>query len=297
MGHVALRVTDLDGAVERATSIMGLRVTGRADNRVDLTHGKERYSLQFIASDVDALDHVGFEAASPEAVAEIKLRLERAGATILSESPIDDALEAGLTFEIPAGVVFEVYTGMPKDQPDYVPSGVRPTHLGHVNMRLEDPGPSLEFLQDVLDFRFSDKINGGAFMRCNEEHHAVVFTPGVPVLHHHAWAVQSVADLARLGDCLYASGDSLVEGPVRHGIGNNVAAYFKGTGGEIIEYYTDMEQIHDDDGYVPGEWVADAANLEWYSHWTPRMPMDAFRQSGIPYSAGHLASGSAAAGN
>lgn len=282
MSHVAIRVTDLDAAVRQATSIMGLRVSDRSDDRVDLTHGQEQYSLQYLLSDENRLDHIGLEANGLEGLREIKARLDRVGTSLGATHSSCDSLEDPLTFEIPGGVPFVVHRGLPKDQPDFVPSGVRPTHFGHVNMRMEDPRPALEFLDEVLDFRYSDWINGGAFMRCNEEHHAVVITPGEPVLHHHAWAVESIADLGRLADSLCFEGDVLVEGPVRHGIGNNIAAYFKGAAGEVVEYYTDMQQIRDDD-YPPGQWEATPDDFRWYSRWTQRMPSDEFRTAGIPF--------------
>ena len=283
VGHVALRVRDLDAATEQATSVMGLRVVRRTEREVDLTEGAPRHSIQFIRSDVDALDHVGLEAADRAALAEIRGRLERDGVALLAERPLDDALRCGLAFELPGRIVVEIYTGMPRDQPDYIASGVRPRRFGHVNINVPDPAPTLELLTRVLDFRISDRIRGGAFTRCNADHHGIAVLPGPSGLHHHAWEVQSVAELGRLGDTLHACGSALVEGPVRHGIGDNIAAYFEGAAGEAVEYYADMRRIDDDDGFVPGDWSSEGT--DWYSQWTPRLPSDRFRSLGVPSAA------------
>lgn len=280
VGHVALRVRDVDRAVEQATTVMGLRVSREHADGVDLTHGAARHSLQFIHADHDALDHIGLEADGREALVEIRRRLAASGLPLLSDGPLDDALEDGLAFELPGGVPVEVYSGMPMDQPDYVPTGVRPTRFGHVNVYVEDPVPALEVLCGVLDFRISDRIRGGAFTRCNADHHGIAVLPGPDKLHHHAWEVANIAELGRLGDVLHATGARLVEGPVRHGIGLNVAAYFVGASGEAVEYYTDMERVLDESAHVPGDW--DVNGTDWYSRWVPRLAPDGFRDLGIP---------------
>ena len=82
IGHVAMIVSDVDAAVRNATTLMGLRISERHGDWVDLTHGAAHHSLQYLRSDVDAVDHVGLEAAGPEAVAVIReaaLLLHRGG--------------------------------------------------------------------------------------------------------------------------------------------------------------------------------------------------------------------------
>jgi catechol 2,3-dioxygenase len=280
VGHVALQVRDLGAAVEHAVTTMGLRETERTADRVDLTHGTPHHSLQYLRSDVDAVDHVGLEAAGPEAVAEIRARLQARGVPLLTDGPLDDCLTDGLSFEAPGGFVFEVYTGMPKDQPPYLPTGVRPMRFGHVNFGLEDPDPMIDLLLEVLDFRISDRFRGGAFTRCNAEHHGIGVLKGRGILAHHAWEVQGIEDLGRLGDVLDDQGTNVLAGPVRHGMGNNIAAYMAGPGEILIEYYCDMLHIYDDSTYVPGEWAEDGH--KWYSRWSPELPGPAARELGAP---------------
>jgi catechol 2,3-dioxygenase len=283
IGHVALRARDLEHAHAVATGIMGLRASRSGGEAATFTSGRERYSLQVTRDAVDAFDHLGLEAEGPEAVREIRRRLERRGIPVISDRPLDAELPEGLAFELPGRVLIEVYTGMPHDQPDYVGTGVRPNRLGHVNVYVPDPKPALDVLVEVLDFRISDFVRGGAFTRCNADHHGVAVLPGDNKLHHHAWEVKSIADLARLGDVLFASERRLIEGPLRHGIGRNIAAYFEGLAGEAVEYYTDMELILDDDAHEPGDWSVEG--IDWYTSWTPRLPLDVFRTLGVPLAA------------
>lgn len=279
VGHVALAVRDLDGAVAQATDVLGLaRRSGTAD-AVDLTHGTPRHSLQLRRSPVDVLDHVGLEAADRDALDEIRGRLRAAGHPLLSESPLDEGIDAGFAVEAPGGVVFEIYTGMTGGPAPLPSGGVRPTRFGHVNFAVPETGPLIAFLEDMLDFRISDRFRGGAFTRCNAEHHGIGVLNGRGTLHHHAWEVQSIADLGRLGDLLDDRGEQLLTGPVRHGMGNNIAAYFAGVGGEVVEYYTDMLRIWDEESYEPGDWPETGSR--WYSRWSPALPDPAIQQMGI----------------
>jgi catechol-2,3-dioxygenase len=278
IGHVALQVDDLDAAVEHATTIMGLRVVESSSAQADLTHGAPHHSLQYIAAEENGFDHLGLEADGPEALQEIRDRLAKAGVPLLGDGPLDESLGEGIVFETPAGMIFEVYTGMPQDQPDYSGRGVRPRRFGHVNFSVEDPQEMITFCGDVLDFRISDHFRGGAFLRCNAEHHGMGMLKGRGVLHHYAWEVEGLADLGRLGDLVEELGDRLIAGPVRHGMGNNVAAYIEGPGGVAVEYYADMYKIWDESSYTPGHWSEDDPG--WYTRWAPDLPGERFRGLG-----------------
>jgi catechol 2,3-dioxygenase-like lactoylglutathione lyase family enzyme len=58
MGHVALRVPDLDASVGWATTVMGMREVERVDGVSYLTHADCHHSLQYIAAERSALDHI-----------------------------------------------------------------------------------------------------------------------------------------------------------------------------------------------------------------------------------------------
>jgi catechol-2,3-dioxygenase len=280
IGHAALRVRDLGAAVTVATEVMGLRETERSGEWVYLTHGTPHHSLQLTAADVDAVDHIGLVAASPDALGEIRERLEREGVRLLHDGPLDGMLEDGITFVGPDGFVFEVYTGMPAGEPEYVPHGVRPRRFGHFNIYLPDPQPMWEFLQRVLDFRVSDRVGPAGFLRCNADHHGIGLAPADSArLHHYAWEVESIADLGRLGDVLAARGHNLVWGPVRHGAGNNIAAYFVDAADLVVEFYTDMVRIEDEGTYVPGTWDRD--DPRFLSLWWQAVPQG-LREHGLP---------------
>jgi catechol 2,3-dioxygenase-like lactoylglutathione lyase family enzyme len=278
--HVAIRVTDLEDALRTATTIMGLREVERTAEWVFLTHGTEHHSLQLAVGPMPGLDHVGLLAADEDALAEIGRLVSQDGLVVLSDTPLDSAgVETGIAFVGPEGFVFEVIAGMQKGQPPYAATGVRPRRFGHVNFYAREPGELVEFFQRVLGFRVSDYVGPGAFLRCNADHHGVGIGPADRSrLHHIAWEVESIAELARLGDALDDAGRHLLWGPVRHGVGRNIAAYFLGFDGLVVEYYADMQRIDDEAGFEPGRWSRDDPRFP--SVWA-RHDLGDFRSHGL----------------
>lgn len=268
VGHVAIRVRDLDAAVDTATRIMGLRESHRDGDTVCLTNGELHHTIVYIAADEDAVDHIGFTARNGEALARVRSRVIASGYEIVSDEPLEAGIERGFAFKGIDGFTFEIYLGMARNEPDYIPTGVRPTRFGHINIYARDVTAAERFFVDLMDFRVSDRVeDAGVFLRCNVDHHGVAVLPGAGVLHHHAWEVQGIEDLARLGDYLDTSGRHLLWGPVRHGIGRNIAAYFQEPAGTVVEFYTDMQRIYDDERFEPRTWTKD--NQRWYSFWAP----------------------------
>ena len=283
VGHVAIRTPEIDACVAQATQVMGLTESGRQGDGVFLTAGLTHHALHYIEADAAGADHVGLEASDAEALDIIRERLTTADVPILS-APADAMFEDGFQFVAPGGFTFEVYTGMERDP---TPSqaiqyatqtgpGVRPNRFGHVTLRVAETEPLAEFLQEILDFRISDAIAGGYFLRCNVDHHGLGVMPGPGELHHHAWEVQSIADLGRIGDRVHEHGQYLLWGPVRHGVGNNIAAYFADPCGAVVEYYCDMQKIYNEATFEPLVWTDG-----WRTLWMQTTPPE-FPTYGIP---------------
>lgn len=277
MGHVALHTTDLDASVFDATQVLGLRETGRDGDRVYLAAAEVHHELMYTRAEVDAVDHFGLVAASHEALREARARIERAGFEVISEVPLEEGIEEGFAFVGPEGFVFEIYLGMtevPAAEPTFGPD-----RFGHINLHPKDVEAMQAFLVETLDFKVSDIIGDdfAYFLRCNPDHHGIALIKGRGTLHHHAWQTQSIADLGRLGDRLDRLRRRLIWGPVRHGAGHNIAAYFVEPAGAVIELYTDLEQIYDD-ARPPIVW--DQTDGRWFNRWGVYNGQD-FRSHGL----------------
>ncbi|MCU1476385.1 MAG: hypothetical protein JWQ64_1078 [Subtercola sp.] len=277
MGHLALQTTRFDASVFDATEVLGLRETERSEAVVAApldgsAHGRTSYlaaahvhhELMYVESESDGIDHIGLVAAGPEALEELRERIAAAGYEFISETPLEKGIADGFAFIGPEGFVYEIYLGMQPLKADR--GGFGPDRFGHVNLHPVDVEATKNFLVDVLDFRISDIVGDdfAYFLRCNPDHHGIALIAGKGSLHHHAWQTQSIADLGKLGDRLDRLGRRLIWGPVRHGAGHNIAAYFVEAVGDVIELYTDLEQIYDDNR-PPIVW--DAADGGWFNRW------------------------------
>jgi catechol 2,3-dioxygenase len=264
MGHVSIRTTRFDESIHDAVEVLGLRETSRDDRQVYLAAAGVHHELTYVRSDIDALDHIGLVAPDAAALARIRARVEDRQFEIVSDAPLEAGIRQGFSFVGPEGFVYEIYLGM--EPTDAHPRGFGPDRFGHVNLHPKDVAAYTDFLVDVLDFRVSDTIGDdfAVFLRCNPDHHGIALIAGRGTMHHHAWQTQGIADLGRLGDRLDDRDRRLIWGPVRHGAGHNIAAYFVEPAGDVIELYTDLEQIYDDER-PPVHWVMEGSR--WFNRW------------------------------
>ena len=67
------------------------------------------------------------------------------------------------------------------------------------------------------------------------------------------------SDIKRACDMLAQNDIKLTWGPIRHIIGHNIAIYHKNPDGVVIEFFTDMDQMHDEElgFFEPRPWHQD----------------------------------------
>jgi catechol 2,3-dioxygenase-like lactoylglutathione lyase family enzyme len=264
LGHVAVRVPDLEESLRHATEVLGLIEVERTAESAyltqpsHLTYPTHHHAVQYIHGKRVALDHIGLEAKDESALAELRNRLERASVKIISDVPQEPGLAAAIRFPGPNGHVFEVFVGAEKRERRLPGRAVKPRKLGHVTITVGDSlDPTLKFLTDVLGFKVSDYITARrpvvAFTRCNPLHHSIGVLVGPPGLHHYAFELANAQEVANLGDVLDAAGKRWVWGPGRHGAGDNIAAYHLDAAGAMVEHYADMQLIFDD-AWEPRYW-------------------------------------------
>jgi catechol 2,3-dioxygenase len=278
VGHVALRVPDLEASVRHATQLLGLKEVERRGDHSYLTCDQRHHGLELVGGQA-GLEHVALEIA-PGRLDQLREVLQREGVRILSERPEEPALKAAIRFLGPSGQLFEVYDGIEALTESYNPVGVRPRKFGHLMLKVEDVEEMTGFLVRVLGFRISDSIVGDeiVWLRCNPDHHAVAVVRGPSGLHHYAWEVEGWPDLERLADALLANGETLFWGPGRHGPGNNLFSYHIDPAGAIVEYFCDLLRIDDEASYRALEWPNTANTL---NRWGPQPPSD-FIERGLP---------------
>jgi len=131
---------------------------------------------------------------------------------------------------------------------------VRPRKLGHVVLGSTDEEASRRFFTEGLGFKVSDRIAGhAAFLRCSSDHHNVLVQAApVNFLHHSSWQVDDVDEVGRGAMAMLEDHpERHVWGLGRHHIGSNFFWYLRDPAGNFAEYYSDLDEILDDQLWKP----------------------------------------------
>ncbi|MGH0037476.1 MAG: VOC family protein [Myxococcota bacterium] len=149
-----------------------------------------------------------------------------------------------------------------------------PRRLGHVVLGSPDPVGVSRFFLEGIGFRLSDQVAGVlSFMRCSTDHHNLLVQPApVPHLNHYAFEYDDTDAVGVAGTRYLAERpDRHVVGIGRHVVGSNVFWYVNDPCGTMMEFYSDMDDIPDDDAWeVRTDW-----DIE-FSRWGPPEPPPAF---------------------
>lgn len=150
-----------------------------------------------------------------------------------------------------------------------------PRRLAHVVVGSPDPLGSAKFFLEGVGFRMSDQVAGLlTFMRCSSDHHNLLVQPApVPYLNHYAFEFDDI-DAIGAAASRYLSGreERHVVGLGRHAIGSNVFWYMNDPCGTMFEFFSDMDDIPDDEAWTPRtDW-----ELGEFATWGPKQPPHEF---------------------
>jgi catechol 2,3-dioxygenase len=144
---------------------------------------------------------------------------------------------------------------------------VRPRRLGHVLMFTPDVDVSLNFVEQILGMRLSDRSGEGiAFTHCTggSEHHVLAFAKSEGVGFHHASFLVATPDEVGIGgDRMCQKGYTKAWGFGRHAIGSNFFHYVADPWGSYLEYYCDMDYISDSNDWQSKDWPPEDALHSW----------------------------------
>ncbi len=280
MGHMGLRVPDLDAAVDFQRDVIGMVETERTAGAAYLTCNDRHHELILIEDPVRrGYDHIGLEVADAHALELAKSRVAGVGGRLLGgiydgEPGIDRALRV----QGPGGHVFKLFCGMETGQ--RLEPGDRPIKFEHASVKVRNPGPFERFLEDGLGFRFSDRMGPFAsWWHCDPDHHgmAVVLSPKSE-LSHYAYAMADLNAMGRVADRLKRTRDQkLIWGPSRHGPGNNHFSYFHDNDGAMIELCSDLAKMPPEGDYQARKWPIDPTTInQWGGPPPPRFVLTGF---------------------
>ena len=158
-----------------------------------------------------------------------------------------------------------------------------PRRVGHVVLATPHFMESIDFYVKGLGFKVSDGMFKGmlTFMRIESDHHNLLIQPGpTSYLNHYAIEVDDIDAVGQFGRAVLAeSPDSDVVGMGRHNLGSNVFWYLRDPAGNMFEFFSDMDQIVDDElwdrVHRRDDWDG-ADGPAGFSVWGPKDPPPAF---------------------
>ena len=255
---VELSTPDLQKSVDFYTEVWGLTVAARADDKVYLAAtGDDFHVLELKQAERSELRKITFRAASAEHLDALLERCRSAGCAELRELGEADNPAGGTRFVVcePQGCVIEFVHGDQRKPGKAVASQVQ--RLAHVNINSSQIEALSAFYQSVFGFQLTDRSKMMAFLRCNDDHHAIVLAEApANGLNHIAFLMPDLESVMRGSGRVVDHGYPIGWGVGRHGPGDNVFAYFVDPTGIVIEYTAEVLQVDDDYRFKgPDEWV------------------------------------------
>lgn len=304
LGHVELFTSAPDKSLAFFTGVIGLHETARAGDSVYLRAwgDYERHTLKLTAHTTSGLGHVGFRVRDNDTLQQFVSRLREQGA----EGRWTDDLLHGRAYrvETPDGHAVELYfeterfVATPdvatafKNQPQrYVPRGIAPRRLDHLNVLASDVCSNRRFFHELLGMRlteqiiFDDGTEVGAWLAATNKSYDLAITKDRSGargrLHHLTYMMDSREDVLRAADVLRDADVPIETGPHKHTIGQTFFLYCYEPGGNRFEIGSGGYLILDPD-WQPVVWTEAerAYGQAWglktvtafHTHGTPPVP-------------------------
>lgn len=262
IGHATFTTPDLDRQIDYYRQVVGLGLAAREANRAFLASPTGQLSIVLEKGSQAGCERIAFEVSPSLSMADMAKQLAADG--IKSEQRSDAIPGAGktLVFTDNKGTTVELFSEWSFLGGEAPAAGsVMPNKLGHLAYVTPDPQKALEFYAKVLGFRLSDWIGDYfVFLRCGIDHHTVNFIRGPNVrMHHFAFEVKDTSHLTNACDLLGRKNVEIIWGPVRHGPGHNIAVYHRNPDDLMIEFFTDLDRMTDEEGcyFEPRPWHKD----------------------------------------
>jgi len=279
VGHIALRVPDLDEAVDFHADVLGLTETIREGGTSYLTCNERHHELILIQDGGRrGYEHVGLQVPDTKTLEQARSRVYAAGGELIGSTyDGEPGIDRAALMRGPGGHMFKLFVGMETVEPQ--PPGDRVERFEHVSLKALNLKKSEKFIEEALGFRFSDRMGRTAsWWHCESLHHgmALVLSPRHE-LSHYAFTAPDLNAMGRICDRLAARGGRLIWGPSRHGPGNNLFIYFHDPAGAMIEVCAEIARMPPDGDYLARQWPGGLGSInQWGGPPPPRFLLTGF---------------------
>ena len=205
------------------------------------------------------LHHLSFIVDTDAELAALAARLKMSGIE-LSLKPRESNPDLGdtLWFNDPDGNQIEIASqaedvfALPLSHARSYGYALRPLALQHIALSTTRLEEMVDFYTEALGFDISDwLLRESVWLRCNTNHHTLMFTQGRPGIDHLGYTIADGTDVLRWADQLSNQQVPILWGPGRHGAGNDLFLRLADADGIHIELSAGLQQYHDRDVTTP----------------------------------------------
>jgi catechol 2,3-dioxygenase len=304
LGHVELFTPKPEESLAFFTTVVGLHETRRDGDSVYLRAwgDYECHTLKLTAHATSGLGHAGFRVRDAATLQALVAGLASHG---VDGRWVEDVLHGpAFRCETPDGHAVELYwetqrfaaaagaTTAFKNQPQrYVPRGIAPRRLDHLNVLARDVSATRRFFHEWLGLRlteqivFDDGTEMGAWLAATNKSYDFAISQDRSGargrLHHLTYMMDSREDVLRAADILRDADVPIETGPHKHTIGQTFFLYCYEPGGNRFEIGAGGYLILDPD-WQPVVWTQAerAKGQAWglqtvstfHTHGTPPVP-------------------------
>lgn len=280
VGHIAIRVSDLDAAVEFHSQILGLAETSREGGTSYMTCNDRHHELILIQDERGrrGYEHIALEVPDATTLERARSTVHSAGGELIGPTfDGEPGVDRAALVRGPDGHVFKLFVGMESVTVPLDDDRVR--RFEHVSVKSRNLKRSEAFIERALGFRFSDRLGRTAsWWHCESLHHGLALVLGPRhELSHYAFTATDLNAMGRICDRLAASGRRLIWGPSRHGPGNNLFIYFHDPAGAMIEVCAELAHMPPDGDYLARQWPGGLSAInQWGGPPPPRFLLTGF---------------------
>lgn len=271
IGHVSVRVTDLEKARDHYSSVVGLYETHRDGDGA--TYYKawdewDRYSVILTPGDKPGANYIAYKVERDSDLDAIGDMASKAGVAVEQLRPgAIPFVGRALRITLPSShklVLFAEKEAVGKNvgalNPDPWPDdlkGAGAMHLDHCLLIAEiEPARGINrvadtcrFFTEVLGFQLTEQVMVGpgnsiqaaAFLSCSSKPHDIAIIGGPrPGFHHFAFYLDSWNDVLRAADVMSKHRVKIDVGPTRHGITRGATVYFFDPAGNRNETFAGL---------------------------------------------------------
>ena len=248
IAHATFETPDLERLSDYYRHVLGLAVVERADNVVYLACPLDDHSVVLTTGSVARCSQITLQVPRHIDLKDAAKRLTCDGLSAKLATDKEPSASETLSFDGPDGIRIELIRerAVPRTRPPT--SGIGPRKLGHIAFKVHEVQGAVDFFVKILGFRVSDWMGDFfAFLRCGPDHHTLNVLHGkTNTMHHIAFEARDWDHIKTACDFLGKQKIPLIWGPGRHGIGHNIFIYHLTPDAQIMELYTELDQMTDE---------------------------------------------------